>query len=93
MRANEPRTHTFEEVVIPFMLAFFPLALVLGVVDHFFLPEYDLRLPSLALAGAAGWVSVWLRRRRAERLRLLGGGNDPGSTFEFEAWMGRSPGR
>lgn len=89
MQANEPRPDAFEETVIPFMLVFFPLLLVVGIVDHFFLPEYDLRLPSLALAGIAGSVNVWLKRRKAEKLRLLGEAGDAGSTFEFDAWLGR----
>jgi hypothetical protein len=59
------------EAFIAFMVAFWPLLLVLGLIDHFFLSEHDLRLASLGLAGAAGWINLWLQRRKAERLALL----------------------
>jgi hypothetical protein len=59
------------EAFIAFMVVFWPLLLILGIVDHFFLTEHDLRLASLALAGAAGWGNMRLQRRKAERLALL----------------------
>lgn len=70
MESPEARPDT-EGAFIAFMLAFWPLLLVLGIADHFFLPEYDLRLPSLAMAGAAGWVAARLQQRKAERLGML----------------------
>jgi hypothetical protein len=71
MDDHEPRTDTMEEAIIAFMLAFWPLLLTLGIVDHFFLPEYDLRLPTLVLAGAAGLASARQQRRNAERLGVI----------------------
>jgi hypothetical protein len=69
MQTHEAKPDT-EGAVIAFMLAFWPLLLVVGLIDHFLLPEYDLRLFTLALAGAAGWGSVRIQQRRAERLSL-----------------------
>jgi hypothetical protein len=90
MQTNEPRPDAFEATIIPFMLVFFPLVLILGIVDHFFLSDYDLQLPTLALAAAAGALNVWLRRRRAERMAETAEG---GSTFEFESWLSGPAGR
>jgi TRAP-type uncharacterized transport system fused permease subunit len=72
MRGREAR-FDIEETIIAFMLAFWPAVLVLGVIDHFFLTEYNLQLASLALAGAAGWANVKLQRRKAERVELIDG--------------------
>jgi hypothetical protein len=66
MDTDQPKTDR-EGAFIAFMLAFWPLLAVLGLIDHFFLPEYDLRLFTLALAGAAGWGCVRVQQRRAER--------------------------
>jgi hypothetical protein len=41
-----------------FMLVFWPLSLLLGVVDHWLIPDYDLRLLNLVLGGLGGWVGV-----------------------------------
>ncbi|HEY2156495.1 MAG TPA: hypothetical protein VGH33_12750 [Isosphaeraceae bacterium] len=70
MDTPETRPDT-DGAFIAFMLAFWPLLLVLGIADHFFLPDYDLRLPTLAVAGGAGWVAARAQRRKAERLELL----------------------
>jgi hypothetical protein len=88
MQESETKTDTTEETIISFMLAFWPLALVLGIVDHFLLPEYDLRLFCLAAAGAAGVGNVWLKRRKAERLKLLGEHENRGLSPELEGWLG-----
>ena len=66
MQTDEPKPD-HEGAFIAFMLAFWPLLLILGLIDHFLLPEYDLRLFTLVLAGVAGWACVRLQRQRAER--------------------------
>jgi hypothetical protein len=48
-----------------FMLVFWPLSLVLGVIDHWFVPDRDLRLLNLAMGALAGWYAV--RRFEAKR--------------------------
>jgi hypothetical protein len=54
-----------------FMVIFWPLSLLLGIVDHWFIADFDLRLPNLAVATFAGCVGVTVyearRRRSAER--------------------------
>jgi hypothetical protein len=47
-----------------FMLVFWPVSLVLGLIDFYVITAYDLRLVNLVLAGLAGWLGVaWYRRR------------------------------
>ncbi len=55
MQADQPKAD-HEGAFIAFMLAFWPLLLIIGLIDHIVLPEYDLRLFALVLAGAVGWV-------------------------------------
>jgi hypothetical protein len=67
MRTDQPKPD-HEGAFIAFMLAFWPLLLILGLVNHFGLPESDLRLFTLALAGAAGWGCVRVQQRRTARV-------------------------
>jgi hypothetical protein len=55
-----------EMAIIVFMLVFWPILVVLGVIDHFFMPDHDLRLFALVFAAAVGGLGVQLQRRRAE---------------------------
>ena len=41
-----------------FMLVFWPLSFLLGVVDHWLIPDHDLRLLNIVLGGLGGWVGV-----------------------------------
>jgi hypothetical protein len=41
-----------------FMLVFWPVALILGVIDVWFITDHDLRLASLAVAAVAGWWGI-----------------------------------
>jgi hypothetical protein len=49
-----------------FMLAFWPVTLILGLIDYLFIPGYDLRLVDLMIGLLAGWVSVSIYRSREE---------------------------
>lgn len=69
MQTHDAKSDT-EGAVIAFMMAFWPLLVVLGIIDHFFLPDYDLRLFTLVLSAAVGWGSVRMHQRRVERLAL-----------------------
>jgi hypothetical protein len=55
-----------EMATIVFMLVFWPILLLLGVVDHFFMPDHDLRLFALVFAAAIGGLGVLLQRRKVE---------------------------
>ena len=54
-----------------FVVIFWPLSLLLGIADHWFIADYDLRLVNLAVATLAGCAGVMVfearRRRSAER--------------------------
>jgi hypothetical protein len=63
---TQERKFDREMAVIVFMLVFWPILLVLGVIDHFFMPDHDLRLFALLFAAAVGGLGVQLQRRRAE---------------------------
>ena len=52
-----------------FLLAFWPVALILGVADYFFFPDRDLRLLDLLMGGIAGGSAVSFYRSK-ERKRL-----------------------
>jgi hypothetical protein len=75
-----------------FMVVFWPLSLLLGVVDHWLVPEYDLRLVNLALGALGGGVGVlafaYWRRRSAEA-----GGPEPPPENAGWAAVRRSSGR
>lgn len=49
-----------------FMIVFWPVSLVLALIDFYFVPSYDLRLVNLVLGGLAGWLGVVIYRKRAE---------------------------
>ena len=66
MQTDEPKPD-HEGAFIAFMLAFWPLQLILRLVNHFALPESDLRLFTLALAGAVGWGCARMQQRRSGR--------------------------
>ena len=65
-----------------FMVIFWPLSLLLGIADHWFIADYDLRLVNLAVATFAAWVGVRVfearRRRSAEREDSVVKAQDPG---------------
>jgi hypothetical protein len=63
---TQERKFDREMAVIVFMLVFWPILLVLGVIDHFFMPDHDLRLFALLFAAAVGGLGVQLQRRRTE---------------------------
>ena len=54
-----------------FVVIFWPLSLLLGIADHWFIADYDLRLVNLAVATFAACAGVIFfearRRRSAER--------------------------
>jgi hypothetical protein len=64
--STQERKFDREMAVIVFMLLFWPILLVLGVVDHFFMPDHDLRLFALVFATAIGGLGVLVQRRKAE---------------------------
>jgi hypothetical protein len=73
-----------------FMAVFWPVSLLLGVVDHWFVPGYDLRLVNLALGALGGWVGVlafaYWRRRSADE----GGPEPPPENAGWAAVRSRS---
>ena len=58
-------------MICVFVMIFWPLSLLLGIADHWFIADYDLRLVNLAVASFAAGVGVMVfearRRRSAER--------------------------
>ena len=65
-----------------FMAIFWPLSLLLGIVDHWFIEDYDLRPVNVALAALVGWVGAiafeaW-RHRLAEREGPVAPPENPG---------------
>lgn len=50
-----------------FMIVFWPVSLVLGLIDFYLITDYDLRLVNLVLGGLIGWLGVVVYRRRQER--------------------------
>ena len=61
----------YDTMIGVFMVIFWPLSLLLGIADHWFIVGYDLRLVNLAVATFAAAVGVRVfearRRRSAER--------------------------
>jgi hypothetical protein len=50
-----------------FIVVFWPASLVLGVLDHWYFPEYDLRLINFGLGLLVGWLGVrYFDRKWAE---------------------------
>ena len=58
-------------MICVFVVIFWPLSLLLGIADHWFIADYDLRPVNLAVAIFAACVGVMVfearRRRSAER--------------------------
>ncbi|MDR3638372.1 MAG: hypothetical protein P4L84_31505 [Isosphaeraceae bacterium] len=52
-----------------FMIIFWPVSLVLGLIDFCLIKNYDLRLVNLVLGGLIAWLGVVLYRRREQRRR------------------------
>ena len=74
-----------------FMVIFWPLSLLLGIADHWFIPDYDLRLVNLAVATFAAWVGVRVfearRRRSAEREDSVVEAQNPGwLAYRAQSW-------
>ena len=67
-RQAEPETDYGLYFMI-FMVVFWPVSLVLGLIDFYWIQDYDLRLVNLVLGGLIGWLGVVLYRRREERKR------------------------
>jgi hypothetical protein len=63
---EEPRPDTAVQFYV-FMLLFWPTAILLGVLAYALIPQYDLRLPTLAIALIAGWIGVSVYRARERR--------------------------
>jgi hypothetical protein len=65
-----------------FMVIFWPLSLLLGIADHWFMADYDMRLVNLAVATFAGSVGAVVfevrRRRSAERENSVVEAENPG---------------
>lgn len=51
-----------------FVALFWPVSMVVGLIDHWVILDYDLRLATLALSALVGWVGtrVFEARRRRE---------------------------
>jgi hypothetical protein len=64
--STQERKFDREMAIIVFMLVFWPILLILGVVDHFFMPDHDLRLFAFVFAAAIGGLGVLLQRRKVE---------------------------
>ena len=69
-------------MIAVFVAIFWPLSLLMGIADHWFIPDYDLRLVNLAVAAFAAWVGVKVfearRRRSAEREDSMAEAPNPG---------------
>jgi hypothetical protein len=52
-----------------FMVVFWPVSLVLGVIDFYLIPTYDLRLVNLLLGAVIAWAGVVLYRKRERERR------------------------
>jgi hypothetical protein len=48
----------FESYFYVFMLAFWPVALLFGIVDHWFITGYDFRVLDVLLGMIAGWIAI-----------------------------------
>lgn len=46
-----------------FMIVFWPVSLVLGLIDFYLITSYDLRLVNLVLGGLIGWLGIVMYRR------------------------------
>jgi hypothetical protein len=64
--STQERKFDREMAIIVFMLVFWPILLVLGIADHFFMPDHDLRLFAIVFAAAIGGLGVLVQRRRVE---------------------------
>jgi hypothetical protein len=62
--ADEPQ-YTMLDFAI-FMLFFWPSALILGLIDFYLIPSYDLRIPTLLLALGVGWIGMSKYRAREQ---------------------------
>jgi|GEM_PF-5680527 len=63
---DEPKIDSTMQFYV-FMLVFWPSALILGLIDFVFIPEYDLRPLTLLLALLSGWIGVLVYRSRERR--------------------------
>ena len=50
-----------------FMIVFWPVSLVLGLIDFYLIESYDLRLVNLVLGGLIGWLGVVQYRKWQEK--------------------------
>ena len=63
-RTAEPEPKTdYGLYFMIFMIVFWPVSLVLGLIDFWLIKSYDLRLVNLVLGGLAGWLGIVLYRR------------------------------
>jgi hypothetical protein len=46
-----------------FMLAFWPVSIILGLIDFYLIHDYDLRIPTLLAGLGAGWLAMTIYRR------------------------------
>lgn len=55
-----------------FMMVFWPVSLLLGLIDYYYIRDYDLRLVNLVLGAAAAWIGMKVYQAR-ERKQLEAG--------------------
>lgn len=50
-----------------FMIVFWPVSIVLGLIGFYYVKEYDLRLVTLLLGLGAGWLAVRMYKVRERK--------------------------
>jgi len=69
-QANSPDEEREPDVAMHFyvfMMVFWPVSIALGLIDHYYIQEYDLRLVNLVLGALAGWAGMEIYKARERR--------------------------